>query len=229
MKLRLTSKSVIAAALGLAFAAVAAHAQLMVNVSERVTFGAFVGGTNNSVTNNGVINATEVVSTGTPAATPFTVTYNPLLGPSNVLLNTGTLNVGTFTFSSPQVPQGTFNSVPFTFDFDFDNNGIWDLTQNYTLSTSVFTSPNGLTGINYSIVPNQVFGNVSIDGTTYGYASVVSNSNGTLFDGSSTLSAIQFQFLATPVPEPTTYAMAGVMALGGIVALRRRKQRLAAA
>ncbi len=54
---------------------------------------------------------------------------------------------------------------------------------------------------------------------------MVSNSVGTLFDGSNTQSGIQFQFLSTPlipVPEPSTYALAGVMALGGIVVLRRR-------
>jgi hypothetical protein len=63
-----------------------------------------------------------------------------------------------------------------------------------------------------------------INGTNYSYASVVANSVGTLFDGSSTTADIQFQFraTATPVPEPSTYALFGVLALGGIIWLRRR-------
>jgi MYXO-CTERM domain-containing protein len=69
-----------------------------------------------------------------------------------------------------------------------------------------------------------------INGKAYAYASVVSGDQGTLFDGSNNVAAIQFQFIATPVPEASTFALAGVMGLGGIVALRRRKAaRLASA
>jgi hypothetical protein len=223
MRLRPQSKFIFAATLGLAFFTLAAHAQLInVNVSQQATFGPFTGGTNNVVTNNGSVNTTEVITTGTPVATPFSITYNPLTGPSSVQLNTGTLNTATFVFHSPTTPLNYFTSVGVTLNTDFNNDGIYDLTQNYTLSLSPFTAPNGLTGVNYLIVPQQFFGSVVINGLTYGYASVVSNNTGTLFDGSSTTSAIQFQFLATPVPEPSTYALAGVLALGGIVVLRRR-------
>jgi MYXO-CTERM domain-containing protein len=113
--------------------------------------------------------------------------------------------------------------VAVAIDTDFDSNGVFDLTQNYTLNLSAFTAPNGFTGVSYVIVPQQFFGSVIINGTTYGYASVVSNNTGTLFDGSNTQAGIQFQFVATPVPEPSTYALAGVLALGGIVAYRRRR------
>ncbi|MBC7366182.1 MAG: PEP-CTERM sorting domain-containing protein [Undibacterium sp.] len=231
MKLRPKSKLLLAAALGLAFTAINAHAQLIVNVRERATFTGFVGGTNNGVSNNGGVNLAETVTTGTPVATPFTIVYQPLTGPGNVTLNTGTLNTATFQFTSPVSPANFFSSVQVAIDTDFDNNGTYDLTQNYTLSLSPFTAPNGLSGVNYSIVPQQFFGSVSINGSSYGYASVVSNNSGTLFDGSSTTAAIQFQFLAlaTPVPEPSTYALFGVLALGGIVALRRRRSSANAA
>lgn len=232
MKLRLNPKIVLAATLGLAFSAMSAQAQLLINLKESATFSNFVGGTNNNVTNNGStssggVNTSEVITTGTPVAAPFSITYNPLTSalPTNVTLNTGTLNTSTLVFNSTLTPLSTFSSLLETITYDFDNNGSVDLTQQYAINLSPFISPNGLTGINYSIVPVQFFGNVVINGLTYGYASVVSNSIGTLFDGSNTTAALQFQFLSTPltpVPEPSTYALAGVMALGGIVAFRRR-------
>lgn len=225
MKLSSTSKSVFAATIGLAFLAVAAHAQLVVNVSQKATFGPFVGGINNAVTNNGSTNINQVITTGTPISDQFKITYDPLTGPGVVSLGNGTLNTTTFNFDSSQIPANYFGSVAVKIETDFDSVGGFDLVQNYTLNLSAFTAPNGFTGVNYVIVPQEFFGSVIINGTTYAYASVVSNNTGTLFDGSNTTAAIQFQFQATPVPEPSTYAMAGVLALGGIVAYRRRKGR----
>ena len=225
MKIRTTHKIVIAAAIGLAFSAFA-HAQLLVNLNEQATFAPFIGGTNNGVTNNGTFNTTEVITTGTPVASPFNITYNPLTGPSMVTLGTGTLTTANFVFNSPITPLNYFTTLGAVINYDFDNNGTIDLVQNYTINLSSFTSPNGLTGVNYSIIPVQFFGNVTINGNTYAYASVVANSTGTLFDGSTTTAAIQFQFLSTPVPEPSTYALAGVLGLGGIVYLRRRRSAL---
>ena len=222
MQLRPTSKFLLAAAAGLAFSAVA-HAQLIVNVSQRATFTNFVGGINNSVTNNGSTDINQVIMTGTPIASQFSITYDPLTGPSNVLLGSGTLNTTTFVFDSPQIPMDYFSSVQVAIDTDFDSNGVFDLTQNYVLNLNPFTAPNGFTGVSYEIVPLEFFGSVLINGTTYAYASVVSNNTGVLFDGSNTQAGIQFQFMATPVPEPSTYALAGVLALGGIVAFRRRR------
>jgi hypothetical protein len=224
MKLVPRYKLLIVATAGLAFTALSANAQLVnVNLNEEATFGPFVGGTNNSVTNNGTFNTTEVISTGTPSATPFTITYTALSGPQTFQLNNGTLNTGTFKFASPIQPLSYFTSVALVEDFDFDDNGTIDLVQDYTLDLTPFTAPNGLTGVNYTIVPVQFFGAVTFGGQTYSYASVVSNSVGTLFDGSSTTAALQFQFLSTPVPEPSTYALFGVLALGGIVLLKRRQ------
>lgn len=225
-KMKFRSKFAIAAALGLAFTALAANAQLLiVNVRSQATFGPFTGGINNGVTNNGSINTSEVVTTGTSnTAAQFTITYNPLIGPHTLDLSTGTgtLNTGTFNFSSPQTPLNYFSSVALTRSLDFDNNGIWDVTQNYTLNLSPFTAPNGLTGVNYNIIPVQFFGSAVINGQTYSYASVISGATGTLFDGSNNTAAVQFQFIATPVPEASSFALAGVAALGGIVFLRRR-------
>lgn len=223
MKLR--SKFAIAAALGLAFSALAANAQLLVvNVRSQATFSGFVGGTNNNVSNNGAINGTEVITTGTPSGTPFTITYNPISGPSVLNLSTpDTLNTGTFNFSSPTSPLNYFTSLSLTRSIDFDNNGVFDVTNSFTLNLTPFSSPNGLTGVTYAIIPVQFFGTATINGQAYAYAEVVSGSTGTLFDGQNNTAAVQFQFIATPVPEPSTYALAGALALGGIVALRRRK------
>jgi len=223
MKLRSSSKLLLAAALGLAFSALTAHAQLVVNVTQRATFGPFVGGINNNVSNNGSFDINQVITTGTPIASQFSITYDPLTGPSVVTLNTGTLNTTTFVFNSTITPLNYFTSVSFAISTDFDNDSVFDLVQNYRINLAPFFAPNGFTGVSYEIVPVEFFGSVIINGETYGYASVVSNSVGVLFDGSNTEAAIQFQFRATPVPEPSTFALAGVAALGGIVALRRRR------
>jgi hypothetical protein len=215
-------KSFCAATLGLAFFATAAHAQLMVNVNQQATFGPFVGGTNNTVSNNGTFNTSEVVFTGLPLASPFSITYNPTVGPSTVTLGTGTLTTSSFTFHSPISPTNFFSSAGVTINTDFDNDGIIDLTQIYTINLSPFTAPGGFTGVSYAIVPVNLFGNVTISGVNYSYASVVANSAGTLFDGSSTTSVVQFQFQASPVPEPSTYALCGVMVLAAGVFVRRR-------
>jgi hypothetical protein len=219
-----TLRILLAATTGLAFSTIAAQAQLLVvDVQQQGTFGPFVGGTNNFVTNNGSYNTAQVITTGTPLANPFSITYQPFFGPNVVTLDTGTLNTGTFVFDSPTTPLDYFYSVEVLLATDFDNNGIIDLTQSYTLQLSPFVSPNNLTGVNYVIIPNEYYGNVVINGVMYGYATVVSNSVGTLFDGSNTSAALQFKFLSTPVPEPSTYALAGVLALGGIVLFRRRR------
>jgi len=223
MKLNPRYKFIIAAALGLAFSAIAAHAQLAIHLNSQTTFGPFTGGTNNSVTNNGSFNTTEVVSTGVPVLNPFTITFTPATTVTTLNLSTDTLDTGTFNFHSSLSPLSYFTSLGVTRNFDFDNDGIIDLSQSYSINLAPFTAPNGLTGVSYSIVPQEYFGSVLIGGNMYSYASVVANSVGTLFDGSSSLALIQFQFIATPVPEPSTYALAGVLALGGIVLLRRRR------
>lgn len=229
MKLIPRSKLLLAAALGLAFSAIGAQAQLNVNLREQAIFGPFVGGTDNSVTNNGTFNTTEVIRTGTPVAAPFTITYQPTgLGPRTITGPTDTLTTSTFVFNSTITPLNYFASLATVINMDFDGNGTIDLVQGYTINLSSFTAPNGLTGVNYQIIPVQFFGNVTINGVLYSYASVVANSIGTLFDGSSSTAAIQFQFIATPVPEPSTYAAFGVAALGGIVWLRRRRSGVTA-
>jgi len=217
------SKLVLAATMGLAFFALAASAQLNIDLSSQTTFAPFTGGTNNNVTDNGAFNTVEVVTTGTPTASPFSITFTPFVGTQTLNLVTDTLNTSTLTFRSTLSPLNYFTSLGVTREFDFDNDGINDLTQNYTINLNPFTSPNGLTGVSYNIVPQNYFGDVTINGVTYGYASVVANSVGTLFDGSTSTALIQFQFIATPVPEPSTYALAGVLALGCVVVLRRRR------
>ena len=223
MKISPRIRLVFAAALGLAFSAIAAHAQLNIHLNSQATFGPFTGGTNNNVTNNGTFNTPEVITTGTPIASPFSITFTPATTVTTLNLSTDTLSTGTFSFHSTLTPLNYFSSVLVTRNYDFDNNGSIDLTQTYTINLAAFTSPNGLTGVSYTIVPQNYFGSVIIGGNTYGYASVVANSVGTLFDGSSSLALIQFQFIATPVPEPSTYALAGVLALGCVVVLRRRR------
>ena len=225
MKLRTTYKLLLTAAIGLAFSAFA-HAQLAINLNEQATFGPFIGGTNNGVTNNGTFNTNEVITTGTPIASPFNITYHPNSGPSLVNLGTGTLTTSTFTFNSPITPLSYFTSLGTVINYDFDNNGTIDLVQAYTINLTPFTAPNGLTGVSYTIVPTNFFGSVTINGTLYQYASAVANNSGTLFDGSSTTAAIQFQFLATPVPEASTYGLLGVIGLGGIAYFRRRRSAL---
>lgn len=223
MKLPPTSKLVIAAALGLAFTAITSQAALIVNVSQKATFSNFVGGLNNSVINNGTFDINQVIKTGTPAANPYSITYDPATGPSVVTLGTGTLVTTFFNFQSVLVPLNYFTSLDVSIETDFDNNASIDLVQTYTIKLVPFSAPNGFTGVSYSIVPVNYFGNVTIGGNMYSYASVVANDSGILFNNQGTQGKIQFQFDATPVPEPSSFAMFGVAALGGIVALRRRR------
>ncbi len=144
MKLRLRSRLVLAAAIGLAFTAGAAHAQLLINLKETATFGVPVGGTNYGITNNGSsssggVNTSDVITTGTPVASPFSITYNPLTSaaPTNITLNTGTLNVATLVFNSTISPLNTFGSLLETVTYDFDNNGTVDLTEQYDKPVAV--------------------------------------------------------------------------------------------
>lgn len=229
MKLNQSYKLLLTAALGLAFSAIGAQAQLAIHLHEQATFGPFVGGTNNSVSNPGTFDMTQVIKTGTPTAAPFSITYQPQnLAPLVLANSTDTLTTATFAFKSTITPLNYFASLASQINYDFDSDGTIDLTQAYTITLAPYVAPNGLTGVSYAIVPVNGFGSVTINGVNYAYASVVANSAGTLFDSSSTTAAVQFQFLtlATPVPEPSTYAAFGVAALGGIVWLRRRRSGL---
>lgn len=232
MKIRYTKRLLLGAVLGLTFSSVVAHAQLVITLSELATFAPAIGGSSNSATNTGVVNATQTVRTGTGVATVnppgnpyFTVSYDPLtdpIPPLNLSSGFATLNTGNFLFDSPNNPVNYFTSDMVTINYDFNSDSIFDLTQQYTINLSPFN--NGIfTGVNYSIVPVSSAGTVVIGGTAYGYQSVVSGDSGTLFDGSHATASVQFQFAGfSPVPEPSTYAMFGVASLVGIVALRRR-------
>jgi hypothetical protein len=223
MKQRNPARLVLSAALGLALSS-AVHAQFVTtNLDESSTFGAPTGGTNFIVTKNGVLNATTAASTGTSNNPPaqFTITDTPLLGTQTTSLLTGTLTTMNITLSDAINATNMLSSIPLTVSYDFDNSGGIDLTQTYTVALTPFTL-GAFSGVSYSILPNEITGAVTISGITYQYASVVSNSAGSLFDGSATTAAIQFQFLAVAVPEPSTYALAGVLVLGAIVLVRHR-------
>lgn len=227
MKLRLSQY--LFAATGLAIFAVSASAQLNVNVREQATFGTFVGGGPHNVTNNGSINTVEVVTTGSPV---FDITYTPLFGPQGpILLGVGTLNVATLTWHSATNPANTFSSAALALNIDFDNDGDFDFTGNYTLGLSPFNPGTSLSGQNYSIVPANLFGTANISGTNYDYVGVWTNSSGILLDGNSTTSTLQFQFVLgnnTPVPEPSTYGLIAAGVLMGLVAVRRMRNRATA-
>ncbi len=141
----------LAGPIGLAFSALAAHAQLVaVKLNETATFGSFAGGSPDGVTFNSFTNFVETITTGTSSGSPFSITFTPLFGPANVNLNIGTLTTSRFTFTSPINPANYFTTVPVILSYDFDHNGIVDLTQDYALNLAPYTVPNGLTGAAYS-------------------------------------------------------------------------------
>ncbi len=223
MKPRNLSPLVLAAGLGLVLSSTG-HAQFVTtNLYESETFGTPVGGTGTTVANNGVVNAITTVSTGTSSNPPaqFTIAEIPQIGTQTTALFTGTLTTMLITFTDPVSSTNYFTSIPMTINYDFGHSGSIDLVQNYILSLTPFIA-GGFTGVDYTIVPINNTGTVTINNLTYVYASAVANSSGALFDGSSTTAALQFQFLAVAVPEPSTYALAGVLALGAIVLVRSR-------
>ena len=215
-------KFITAATLGLAFAAVTAHAQLNINLNEQGIFGPAVGGSNFNVTNNGLFNTNEVITTGLPTLSPFKITYIPNSGPSAIILGVTNYNAAAFVFENTIGPTNYFTTLAAQINYDFDNDSIIDLTQAYSIALAP-RALGGFNGVSYTITPIQSFGSVTINGTLYSYASAVANASGTLLDSQSTIAAIQFQFIASPVPEPSTYALFGVAALGGITWLRRRR------
>ena len=216
-------KSVIAAASVLALSAISANAQLLLNHSQG-TFSNIVGAS--TVTGSGLDLASTTIWTPSSPSEIFSVTStNQNLGVNFGGANLGNaLKVDTWSldrFGSSTV--GILTSFDFTLKLDFGPiggpiAGGYDLaiTERVTLSLSGSTLVYTLTQLSPSI------GIVNVGGTLYNFEIAADGTGGSLFASTgSTNGTTNINLVFTAVPEPSTYALFGVVALMGVVAVRR--------
>ncbi len=106
-------------------------------------------------------------------------------------------------FDSTISPTDYITSVSVIIETDFDNNGF--------------------SGIGSRILPREFSGPAFTRHLPFDYMAAANGDVGLVFDGVTAISDTQLEFLAMPVPEPSTFALVAVLALGAIVTLRRHR------
>lgn len=209
-------KYLLAAALGLASAA-SASAQLQLN-GLTATFLSVVPPATGTI-----VNGPAVQTFTSSAASPSILLTNTLTStPINFIVNS-TTDFNTFSvIRSDKISSAlsTFSSVNLRFDFDFAGGAPIDFSILYTYAKT-FEDANIFS---YSITPQIQSGNFVIGANNYTYQIVGDGVTGTVALGNSSSigqASLNMDISFTAVPEPSTYALFGVAALGGMVALRR--------
>lgn len=214
----------LAAALGLASAA-GASAQLLTLTSLTATFQNVVPpGTGT------IVNGATVQTFASSAATPSMLLTNTLAA-MPIVFNVGPATAfNTFSvLDSDKISAASspFASVDLKFDFNFVGGAPVDFSIVYTY-TKTFENADLFS---YTLTPQIQSGNFAIAGFNYTYQIVGDGTSGTVGLGSAASvgqASLNMDISFTAVPEPSTYALFGVVALGGIVAYRRyRGQRTA--
>lgn len=219
-------KSVLAAASVLALSALTANAQLLLNSITQT----FLNPTSGTITNQNVAftsptSATTTV-TGIGGNGVVTITANPRPSlPLNLTL--GSPFVITSLFIDQTQSPAALAEFDFKLALDFGPTVGLDLTNTFHISLKSGTAAPGGAGnavqTYFEISPVTSAGLFTNNGTTYGYQFIVANTNGVL-DASPTDPSTGtpiIRLTVTAVPEPSTYALFGVVALLGMVAVRR--------
>jgi hypothetical protein len=228
-----------AAATGLAFSGLIAHAQLITGTSQgsfqnplpavgnvqvfNPSIGTF-GSLANFYTGTAIAGSNSTSQTG---VTFFGTLFTPLN--FNLLANgsTGPLGVGYFVYSNGNtIPGTTVDSIDFSLKLDFTGAG-GPLLNSTPFNIELDGGAADATFVdNQFSISNPGGGSFVLDGINYNYSFSFDSTAILIPEAgsglqSSAVNNLYVTFVGTPVPEPSTYAMAGVLALGGIVTLRR--------
>jgi len=207
----------IAAAIGLA-SAVAASAQLLTLNGLTAQFQNLVPPGTGTI-NNGATVQTFQSSAEAPSML-LTNTLQPV--PQDFMVGEAANFVTFSVLDSDKIATSLspVGAVDLQFDFDFQGGAATDFTIVYTY-TKTFENADFFS---YTLTPGVQSGAFMIDEFNYTYTIVgdgMSGSVGIGADASIGQSSLNMDISFTAVPEPSTYALFGVIALGGIVAFRR--------
>jgi len=235
-------KLLLGAAIGLAFSGLVSHAQLITGSSQGAFTNPLPPAGNVQVFNPSIgtfatlanfYTGTAIAgsnSTSQTGATFFGTLFSPLNINLNPLGSTGPIGVGYFVLSNGNtVPGTTVDTIDFSLRLDFSGIGGGPLINSTPFRLKLDGGPaDGSFVDNQFTVSNPGGGDFVVGGTTYNYSysfdanSVIIPEAGSGLQSSS-VNNLYVTFRA--VPEPSTYALAGVMALGGITALRRLRRK----
>ena len=233
------------AAGGLAFTGINAHAQLITGLSQGAFTNPLPPVGNVEVFNPSIGTFATLANFYTGSAIPGSnstsqtgVTFfGTLFSPLNFNLtpgtSTGPLGIGYFVYSNGQTITGTtVDTIDFSSKLDFTGSGgpLLNSTPFQIKLDGGHSSGPGFVDNQFTIT-NPGGGSFVLNGTTYDYSfsfdatSVIIPEAGSGQQSSSVNNLyVTFSSLSS-VPEPSTYALAGVLALGGIAALRRFRGR----
>ena len=223
-------KSVLAAASVLALSALAANAQLLLVSTNSTFLNVQPASTNVNIINGGLntVSSIEFSETGYNATFKLTATPQQVAG-LNVLAPAGgnIFDNWKIDYTALGAQNALVNSFDFAFDFDFQGGDpTTDLSLLFRVSLTYDLTDNGVPRINYttaSITPIKT--TFFVDSVLYRYevnatnglsGSVVSGSGNSVGSGN-----LDIAFSKVVVPEPSTYALFGVVGLMGLVAVRR--------
>jgi len=248
MKPRNSIRILLAAATGLALTALSANAQLITGSSQGAftnpvppagnvqyfspsvgTFGTLA----NFYTGTAIGGSNSTSQTG---VTYFGTLFSPLSLTLSPIGSTGPIGVGYFVYSNGNtVPGTTVDTIDFSLKLDFTGSG-GPLINSTPFNIKLDGGAAGAGFVdNQFTVSNPGGGSFVMGGNSYNYVysfdanSVIIPEAGSGLQSSSVNNLYVTFTRGSPVPEPSTYALAGVMALGGITALRRLRRKVSVA
>lgn len=135
-------------------------------------------------------------------------TFSAISGQAQRMDNATPAGIHIGTVGSPHVvidstisPTDYITSVSAIIETDFDNNGF--------------------SGLGSRILPREFSGSVFTQ--SFAYAAVAITPDDLVFDEATEISEATLPITPMPVPEPSSFALGGVLALAAIVTLRRRR------
>ena len=209
----------LAALTGLALVATSLNAQLLLNSAS----GSFSSSGDANI-NNGPAVSTYETPGASPAVRITAMTQStPVMISGNSFTNVSTWNIEKLQENL----SGVDTNFSYTLDFDFAGGGLIDLSLQFDVAASI-GSVVGNSVYYYSVTPGVIEGTINIDGQDYRYGVIQNGESGRVGVGGSA-GIVNFDVAVNfvPVPEPSTYALFGVGALGAIVGYRRIRAKKA--